>query len=610
MTTSTSHIPILWLTAKGTRFFHARLNRDLGMTEAVSVGLRVTRQTGAAICSGKALEWGSSSFGTQCRKCRRIVKALKSSGYAAWAAVPLSPSHPGLTQNTEGGEGDVSGNTPTSASPASVPASPGAAADEKRPRQSEPDSKESDSQDQAGPGGREAAVTPMPDAPVLYSSVYAQWEAWMEGCYSPPACGECAGPFGGCPACELEQSWHDLSAESRRLLFEAMAASTIQPPVTPSNPEAVSSLVVRTSAKDEEGSHGHFHGAVAQTGERLPCTQEVAGSIPAGSTHHQNEAGDGDLPRSAALDPLMVEPSSVAGSVRSDLDAPIDPEPLPTHAVSPLDDGPSSIEPDRKPALSATSLGMLTRCGMQWKFRYVDGIKAPPSVALTVGKGTHEAVRRNLTAKLENGELLTEEEVTELARDRTLIEWDANEPVLQEDETQGAAVDQAVALARVHHAELAPLIQPVALERAWRVEIEDSTHDLMGYIDIEEAGGRIRDTKTKKKTPSQAEVDRSIQLTLYALGKYVVDGEAPSELTIDALLKTKQPSTAVITTHRGPDDFAAVLQRHQAATALINAGTFIPTSPDNWWCSQKFCGYWDRCPFGAGGRIGVREDTE
>ena len=29
----------------------------------------------------------------------------------------------------------------------------------------------------------------------------------------------------------------------------------------------------------------HFHGALAQLGERLPCTQEVSGSIPLGSTN-------------------------------------------------------------------------------------------------------------------------------------------------------------------------------------------------------------------------------------------------------------------------------------------------------------------------------------
>ncbi len=30
--------------------------------------------------------------------------------------------------------------------------------------------------------------------------------------------------------------------------------------------------------------HHHLYGALAQLGERLPCTQEVSGSIPLGST--------------------------------------------------------------------------------------------------------------------------------------------------------------------------------------------------------------------------------------------------------------------------------------------------------------------------------------
>jgi hypothetical protein len=31
------------------------------------------------------------------------------------------------------------------------------------------------------------------------------------------------------------------------------------------------------------------HGAIAQLGERLPCTQEVGGSIPPGSTNFHND---------------------------------------------------------------------------------------------------------------------------------------------------------------------------------------------------------------------------------------------------------------------------------------------------------------------------------
>jgi hypothetical protein len=36
-------------------------------------------------------------------------------------------------------------------------------------------------------------------------------------------------------------------------------------------------------------SKSHYFGAIAQLGERLPCKQEVSGSIPLGSTIHHFE---------------------------------------------------------------------------------------------------------------------------------------------------------------------------------------------------------------------------------------------------------------------------------------------------------------------------------
>jgi len=36
--------------------------------------------------------------------------------------------------------------------------------------------------------------------------------------------------------------------------------------------------------------------------------------------------------------------------------------------------------------------------------------------------------------------------------------------------------------------------------------------------------------------------------------------------------------------------------------AAIKTGIFPPTNPDSWWCSEKWCGYWDDvCPFGRKG---------
>ena len=164
----------------------------------------------------------------------------------------------------------------------------------------------------------------------------------------------------------------------------------------------------------------------------------------------------------------------------------------------------------KKPHISHSQLDMYTRCGMQYWHRYIEGIKAPPSVAMLVGSGTHEAIEADLTEKMASGNLLLDEAVADIASDTLKRCWDAEPPLLNEEEaldgekkTKGEAVDRAVSLAVCHHRDLAPELAPVAVEREWHVDVKGYPFELMGFIDVQEQDS-IRDTKTSKKSPAPA----------------------------------------------------------------------------------------------------------
>jgi hypothetical protein len=141
------------------------------------------------------------------------------------------------------------------------------------------------------------------------------------------------------------------------------------------------------------------------------------------------------------------------------------------------------------------------------------------------------------------------------------------------------------------------------VERTFLLSIKGFDFDLAGTIDVEEAT-RVRDTKTFLKRPTQDSVDRSLQLSLYALAKKTVDGTNPEELCLDVLLKQKQPKVEVFKTTRTDADYRSLLQRVELAAEQIEAGLFGPCSPDHWGCSDRFCGYWaDHCEFGRRARI-------
>lgn len=256
-----------------------------------------------------------------------------------------------------------------------------------------------------------------------------------------------------------------------------------------------------------------------------------------------------------------------------------------------------------KRKLSVSSVNMIVKCGEQYRRRYVMGEKIPPGFALTVGKATHASVYQDLTHKIDKGELLPTEAVKDNARDALVKEW--NEGVILEEDyaelgfqkARAQAIDTSVNLSVLHHEEAAPVIEPTAVERFWRLEIEGLPVELSGYIDIQEGARAVRDTKTSKKSPPSDEADRSFQLSTYAMAVDALDGAIPEKVCLDYLIHTKEPKLVQLESKRTRPDFAHVLRRIENASLAIEKGVFTPAPMDSWWCSARFCGFWHSCPF-------------
>lgn len=259
--------------------------------------------------------------------------------------------------------------------------------------------------------------------------------------------------------------------------------------------------------------------------------------------------------------------------------------------------------PARKPYLSVSQINMLAKCGEQYRRRYVLGQKRPPAVAQVIGKGVHASVEKDLTSKLEWGELIDDEEIPDLAADATRRMWQADEPQREEgDPDQGGAVDEAVSLARLHHGKVAPAITPVALERAFLLEIPEFPFDLMGVVDVEEPT-RIRDTKTSGKAPSGNPAERDLQGELYTLEARLRGHDKVFQM--DHLVRGRSPRYIPSEARYTEADHLSFLRRVEAAAAAVKAGTFLPAAPGSWACSPKWCGYWNDCAWGARQQVTV-----
>lgn len=254
--------------------------------------------------------------------------------------------------------------------------------------------------------------------------------------------------------------------------------------------------------------------------------------------------------------------------------------------------------------LSVSGLNMLCRCGEQFRFRYIDGVKAPPGWSLIVGSGTDESVNQDLLNKINTGVLLPDEAIADVARDAVVRRWDEEEVKLDDDlaemgqaAARAYAIDTAVLCASLHHREAAPKIAPTHVQRYWRLEVTGTPIVLSGVIDVQEGSRAIRDTKTSKKSPSPGEADNNLQLTTYALAVRQIDGAAPEKVCLDYCVHTKAPKLVQLESKREDADYEHLLQRIWAAQQAIEKGAFMPAPLDAWYCSARFCGYWDRCRY-------------
>lgn len=260
-----------------------------------------------------------------------------------------------------------------------------------------------------------------------------------------------------------------------------------------------------------------------------------------------------------------------------------------------------------KPALHYSMLSMLSKCGMQAYYRYVEGVKSQPGVALIIGTAVHKATEADLVSKLTTGELLTVEEVEQKAAEALDATWLGEGCSLDDEEKErGAAVvrgeakDDAVTLSALYHREVAPKLNVVAVERKMRLILEGFPFDLEGAIDVE-TPLTIRDRKTASKSPSGHEAIGNPQLDTYSMMQSLIDKKPPKQVALDFLVKNKVPKAVTV---MGPaaTDFDSITQRIERAAKVFETGAFYPvdpTGPGAWVCTAKWCGYFSRCPFGS-----------
>lgn len=235
---------------------------------------------------------------------------------------------------------------------------------------------------------------------------------------------------------------------------------------------------------------------------------------------------------------------------------------------------------------------MYLRCPAQYKFRYIDGIILPPKSALTRGKAVHKGQEHNYQQKIETRKDVKLSEVQEVTA--ATFEELAPETEWEKDEDPGKIKDETISLASLYHTEVAPTVQPILVEEKVTVEFDNTPYTLLGYIDVVDEKGFIRDTKAVSRTPSAEEATRSIQLTSYALAHRYLMGVPEAGVVLDYLVNNKTPKVVQLKATRTDEDIKRFLSILGRVAEAISNNIFYP-NPNNFMCSERHCGYWKLC---------------
>lgn len=263
--------------------------------------------------------------------------------------------------------------------------------------------------------------------------------------------------------------------------------------------------------------------------------------------------------------------------------------------------------------ISPAKLSMAIRCGEQYKFRYEDGLKIPPSGAMIVGSAVGVSAERNLRWKRSEGTTKSVEEVLDIAADEFSRRWDNSDVQLDDDEAskgvkkvRGGYLDATVKAARVHAERFAPTIDVVDVESEFSISPGHRDWTLYGYKDVKTPTG-VRELKTGGRLKSQKDADSDLQLTAYALDERVSHGNKEADLVMDTINR-KNGKFAMRETKRTDENLKSFLSMADLLVEAIKRGTLPPArfKPGWWPCSEKYCGYWHRCRFGA--RFGRKVD--
>jgi len=243
--------------------------------------------------------------------------------------------------------------------------------------------------------------------------------------------------------------------------------------------------------------------------------------------------------------------------------------------------------------VSHSQINMWLRCPKQWEYRYVGGLKIPPSGALIVGSAYHSALEVNFIQKVDSMKDLPLSDCLDIYSDAWENRLSEEELIIWEQLGPDECKDQGAGLVEEYIVSTSPSVQPVNVEKTHYGEVAGVK--FVCRVDVENVQRAVIDHKTSARPYSQDDVDGDIQASAEA---FVLN--RPIIFYNHIALKLSTPRIQVVKSYRTRADIDWWLDMSTKVVLQMESGIAPPRSIDafgksGYWCSERFCGYYERC---------------
>ena len=244
---------------------------------------------------------------------------------------------------------------------------------------------------------------------------------------------------------------------------------------------------------------------------------------------------------------------------------------------------------------SVSQITKYQQCGMKYYYHYVEGRPVRPISDYALhGSSIDDAANSHFDGVIENDKGHTISQFVDTAVDFHDTNVDKYELVATKDKSESR--DRVSILGKTYHISYAKKFDPMITQ--YKVHEQHNNHkDFIGYVDLLTVDAKVVDNKVKKSMPMTQEtmqnvLSRDLQLVKYA------DMTDMDTVGMAVVTNTKNPKAEYFEATVTKQDKVITNKLIKRVTDAIEANVFTPTDSQNWWCSAKWCDFWDTCDFG------------